>query len=235
MSDSIYFDKDRLKRCQKLRNISNQEIADLLEKDLNTVNYWKRTEKILPEHLAKIAEHLNVSFDYLMGATSQNTYIVKQELAKNPNLPKDPYDENLYILPFRKSEVIQFYADNEDSSLVDKRKKAFFEWVASIPWYPDHPHWNGFYFGDSSKDSGMKSFPVAKLSPYYQSIEEEILNWLDAEYNQNKNSELTITIKKDEKPLLNNILNKWSNLSLENKKIVDSMINALSEENNNNG
>jgi transcriptional regulator with XRE-family HTH domain len=62
----------RIRDLREDRDLTQQEIADLLLCDQSLYSKYERGERTLPLELAvKLAVHYNVSLDYLVGLTNQ--------------------------------------------------------------------------------------------------------------------------------------------------------------------
>ena len=62
----------RIRDLREDRDLTQQEIADLLLCDQSLYSKYERGERPLPLELAvKLAVHYNVSLDYLLGLTNQ--------------------------------------------------------------------------------------------------------------------------------------------------------------------
>jgi transcriptional regulator with XRE-family HTH domain len=62
----------RIRDLREDRDLTQQEIADLLLCDQSLYSKYERGERPLPLELAvKLAVHYNVSLDYLVGLTNQ--------------------------------------------------------------------------------------------------------------------------------------------------------------------
>ena len=62
----------RIRNLREDRDLTQQEIADLLLCDQSLYSKYERGERPLPLELAvKLAVHYNVSLDYLVGLTNQ--------------------------------------------------------------------------------------------------------------------------------------------------------------------
>ena len=65
----------RIRDLREDRNLTQQEIADLLLCDQSLYSKYERGERPLPLELAvKLAVHYNVSLDYLVGLTNQKKH-----------------------------------------------------------------------------------------------------------------------------------------------------------------
>ena len=65
----------RIRDLREDRDLTQQEIADLLLCDQSLYSKYERGERPLPLELAvKLAVHYNVSLDYLVGLTNQKKH-----------------------------------------------------------------------------------------------------------------------------------------------------------------
>ena len=65
----------RIRDLREDRELTQQEIADLLLCDQSLYSKYERGERPLPLELAvKLAVHYNVSLDYLVGLTNQKKH-----------------------------------------------------------------------------------------------------------------------------------------------------------------
>ena len=65
----------RIRDLREDRDLTQQEIADLLLCDQSLYSKYERGERTLPLELAvKLAVHYNVSLDYLVGLTNQKKH-----------------------------------------------------------------------------------------------------------------------------------------------------------------
>ena len=65
----------RIRDLREDRDLTQQEIADLLLCDQSLYSKYERGERPLPLELAvKLAVHYNVSLDYLVGMTNQKKH-----------------------------------------------------------------------------------------------------------------------------------------------------------------
>ena len=66
-------EKDYLIRLKSLReehNMSQQEIANILNVSQRTYSYYENGRTIPPRLLIKLAKHYNVSMDYMLGISN---------------------------------------------------------------------------------------------------------------------------------------------------------------------
>ena len=64
----------RLRELRMAAGYNQTEIADLLDMQQNQYSRYERGERELPMHLfVKLAEHYNVSLDYMVGLSDEKT------------------------------------------------------------------------------------------------------------------------------------------------------------------
>lgn len=80
MADNIIYGLgDKLKQLREKQRLTQQEIADRLSVDKNTVSRYERDEITPPiDKLVKLAVMLNVSLDYLVGI-GKESYLILNE------------------------------------------------------------------------------------------------------------------------------------------------------------
>ena len=64
-SERIRFSKKRVKYISKQNHLKQSDIADLLDRSLDTVKGIYREEMILPDQLDRLAKEFDVSVEYL--------------------------------------------------------------------------------------------------------------------------------------------------------------------------
>ena len=88
----IHFDKKRLKYVMKKKKITQENLARIIYRTVDTLKDANRNEMMMPDNLDEIARHLNVNLDWLRGYE----FISKEKPAAGSN---SLVDEEGYIIP----------------------------------------------------------------------------------------------------------------------------------------
>ena len=68
-------DFKRLVILRKKKDLSQREMAKILNISKSTYARWETTEEIIPlKHLAKLCKYFNVTMDYVLGLDKQNNF-----------------------------------------------------------------------------------------------------------------------------------------------------------------
>lgn len=58
---------NRLKELRKEKNLTQQELADILDISKRTLGYWEKGKQIKPDKAKQLADYFNVTIAYLLG------------------------------------------------------------------------------------------------------------------------------------------------------------------------
>lgn len=117
----IHFSKHRVKYLAKQKNLRQSDIAELIDRSLDTVKGIYREEMILPEHLRLIASKLDASTDYLEGKLNAVPAIEQngERTYEGCTIPEDRIDDKGYIIPHYGSQQLWEHILENQSKFID--------------------------------------------------------------------------------------------------------------------
>jgi len=117
----IHFSKHRVKYLAKQKNLHQSDIAELIDRSLDTVKGIYREEMILPEHLRLIASKFDASTDYLEGKLNAVATIEQngEKTYEGSIIPEDRIDDEGYIIPHYSSQLLWEQIPENQSNFLD--------------------------------------------------------------------------------------------------------------------
>lgn len=112
----IHFNKHRVKYLAKQNNLRQSDIAELIDRSLDTVKGIYREEMILPEHLRLIADKLDASTDYLEGKLNIVPSINEngKKTYEGCSISDDRIDDEGFIIPrYGSQQFWEFIIENQ--------------------------------------------------------------------------------------------------------------------------
>ena len=110
----VRFSKKRVKYISKQNHLKQRDIAELLDRSLNTVKGIYMEEMILPEQLAILGKRFDASVEYLEGKSA----VKASELTDGGNISAGRIDEDGYYIPhYKNHDYYDLLVRNQDFSL----------------------------------------------------------------------------------------------------------------------
>ncbi len=103
-SEKIRFSKKRVKYISKQNHLKQSDIADLLDRSLDTVKGIYREEMILPDQLDRLAKEFDVSVEYLKGMLSEKAMVMDDgtKYIAGEKIDEDRVDPEGFVIPHYK-------------------------------------------------------------------------------------------------------------------------------------
>lgn len=101
----IYLFGDRLKELRNSKNLSQEELGEILGVRKSSISNWE-TDKATPTYdiLIKLAQYFNVTTDYLLGFTQEDMDRIEQLRIALKNAGVDNIEQAMQIIEILKNE-----------------------------------------------------------------------------------------------------------------------------------